>query len=65
MTQPRLSRLEGGGATPTVPLLAHLADALDADLDTTPRPRRSSLTRVLRPRWRSDVRARFAGIRRN
>jgi hypothetical protein len=23
------------------------------------------LTRVLRPRWRSAVRARFAGIRRN
>lgn len=33
MTQPQLSRLEGGGATPTVPLLARLADALDADLD--------------------------------
>jgi DNA-binding XRE family transcriptional regulator len=33
MTQPQLSRLEGGGATPTVPLLAQLADALDADLD--------------------------------
>jgi transcriptional regulator with XRE-family HTH domain len=35
MTQPQLSRLEGGGATPTVPLLARLADALDADLDIT------------------------------
>jgi transcriptional regulator with XRE-family HTH domain len=33
MTQPQLSRLESGGATPTVPLLARLAGALDADLE--------------------------------
>jgi transcriptional regulator with XRE-family HTH domain len=38
MTQPQLSRLESGGATPTVPLLARLAAALDADLDITFRP---------------------------
>ncbi len=35
MTQPQLSRLESGGATPTVPLLARLAAALDAELDIT------------------------------
>ncbi|SHN44035.1 helix-turn-helix domain-containing protein [Cryptosporangium aurantiacum] len=39
MTQPQLSRLESGGATPTVPLLARLAAALNADLDITFRPR--------------------------
>ncbi len=39
MTQPQLSRLESGGATPTVPLLARLATALDADLDITFKPR--------------------------
>lgn len=39
MTQPQLSRLESGGATPTVPLLARLAAALDADLDIAFRPR--------------------------
>ncbi|WP_407936957.1 helix-turn-helix domain-containing protein [Kineosporia babensis] len=38
MTQPQLSRLESGGATPTVPLLARLAAALDADLDISFRP---------------------------
>lgn len=38
MTQPQLSRLESGGATPTVPLLARLAAALDAELDIAFRP---------------------------
>jgi len=38
MTQPQLSRLESGGATPTVPLLARLAAALSADLDISFRP---------------------------
>lgn len=38
MTQPQLSRLESGGATPSVPLLARLAAALDADLDIAFRP---------------------------
>ncbi|MBV1856654.1 helix-turn-helix domain-containing protein [Catellatospora tritici] len=38
MTQPQLSRLESGGATPTVPLLARLAAALNADLDIAFRP---------------------------
>lgn len=38
MTQPQLSRLESGGATPTVPLLARLARALDAELDISFRP---------------------------
>jgi transcriptional regulator with XRE-family HTH domain len=42
MTQPQLSRLESGGATPTVPLLARLAAALDADLDIAFRPRTSA-----------------------
>jgi transcriptional regulator with XRE-family HTH domain len=32
MTQPQLSRLEGGGATPTIPLLERLAVALEVDL---------------------------------
>jgi len=41
MTQPQLSRLESGGATPTVPLLARIAAALNADLDITFRPHRS------------------------
>ncbi|MEU0553508.1 helix-turn-helix transcriptional regulator [Dactylosporangium sp. NPDC006015] len=40
MTQPQLSRLESGGATPTVPLLARLAAALDAELDITFKPHR-------------------------
>ena len=38
MTQPQLSRLESGGATPTVPLLARIAAALNADLDIALRP---------------------------
>ena len=41
MTQPQLSRLESGGATPTVPLLARLAAALNADLDIAIRPHAS------------------------
>lgn len=42
MTQPQLSRLESGGATPTVPLLARLAAALDAELDIAFRPHSSA-----------------------
>jgi transcriptional regulator with XRE-family HTH domain len=42
MTQPQLSRLESGGATPTVPLLARIAAALNADLDIAFRPHRSN-----------------------
>jgi transcriptional regulator with XRE-family HTH domain len=42
MTEPQLSRLESGGATPTVPLLARIAAALDADLDIAFRPHRSA-----------------------
>jgi transcriptional regulator with XRE-family HTH domain len=41
MTQPQLSRLESGGATPTVPLLARVAAALDAELDIAFRPHNS------------------------
>ena len=41
MTQPQLSRLESGGATPTVPLLARLALALEADLDISFKPHSS------------------------
>lgn len=39
MTQPQLSRLEGGGVTPTIPLLERLAAALEVDLviDFAPR----------------------------
>jgi transcriptional regulator with XRE-family HTH domain len=47
MTQPQLSRLESGGATPTVPLLARLAAALKADLDVALPPAR--LTHRLNP----------------
>jgi DNA-binding XRE family transcriptional regulator len=47
MTQPQLSRLESGGATPTVPLLARLAAALDADLDIAFRPPAPQLGRCL------------------
>ena len=32
MTQPALSRLEAGGAVPTIPVLERLAAALSADL---------------------------------
>ena len=32
MTQPQVSTIEGGDSTPTVPLLARLAKALDASL---------------------------------
>ena len=41
MTQPQLSRLESGGATPTMPLLTRLAAALEADLDISFRPHRT------------------------
>lgn len=38
MRQPQISRIEGGGTMPTIPLLRRLARALDADLtiDLTP-----------------------------
>jgi ribosome-binding protein aMBF1 (putative translation factor) len=38
MKQPQISRIEGGGTVPTIPLLRRLARALDADLtiDLTP-----------------------------
>jgi transcriptional regulator with XRE-family HTH domain len=43
MTQPpTLSRLESGGATPTVPLLTRLVAALDAELDITFKPHRDA-----------------------
>jgi HTH-type transcriptional regulator/antitoxin HipB len=32
MTQPALSRLEAGGAVPTIPVLERLAQAMDAEL---------------------------------
>jgi transcriptional regulator with XRE-family HTH domain len=38
MTQTQLSRLESGGATLTVPLLARLAAAMKAELDIAFRP---------------------------
>ena len=38
MTQPQLSRLESGGATPTVPLLARNATANEAELAIANRP---------------------------
>ena len=33
MTQPQVSKLELGGTVPTLPLLARLAEALDASLN--------------------------------
>ena len=40
MTQPALSRLEAGGAVPTIPLLERISMALDAELivDIAPTP---------------------------
>ncbi len=35
MTQPAVSRIEGGGVTPTLPLLRRLAVALQATLDVS------------------------------
>ncbi len=35
MTQPQISRMEGGGTVPTIPLLRRLAAALDAELTIT------------------------------
>jgi transcriptional regulator with XRE-family HTH domain len=32
MKQPQISRIEGGGTVPTIPLLRRLAQALDAEL---------------------------------
>ncbi|GAA4904447.1 helix-turn-helix protein [Stackebrandtia albiflava] len=32
MSQPQVSRLEGGGVTPTIPLLERLADDLEVEL---------------------------------
>lgn len=32
MQQPQISRIEGGGTVPTIPLLRRLAEALDAEL---------------------------------
>ncbi|MFJ2174055.1 helix-turn-helix domain-containing protein [Streptomyces sp. NPDC087851] len=32
MKQPQISRIEGGGTVPTIPLLRRLASALDAEL---------------------------------
>ena len=46
MTQPQLSRLESGGATPSVPLPARLAAALDSDLDIAFRPHRPATPQV-------------------
>jgi ribosome-binding protein aMBF1 (putative translation factor) len=39
MTQPALSRLEAGGAIPTIPLLDRISAALDADLIVQISPR--------------------------
>ncbi|APE21376.1 DNA-binding protein [Streptomyces venezuelae ATCC 10712] len=39
MKQPAISRIEGGGTVPTLPLLRRLADALDADLNISFTPR--------------------------
>ena len=39
MTQPALSRLEAGGAVPTIPLLERIAVALDAELVVAITPR--------------------------
>ena len=46
MTQPQLSRLESGGATPTVPLPTRLAAALEADLVRVSRHSRCEWARI-------------------
>lgn len=38
MTQPALSRLEAGGAVPTIPVLERISAALDAELIVTIAP---------------------------
>lgn len=38
MTQPALSRLEAGGAVPTIPVLERISTALDAELVVTIAP---------------------------
>lgn len=38
MTQPALSRLEAGGAVPTIPVLERISAALDAELSVTITP---------------------------
>lgn len=38
MTQPALSRLEAGGAVPTIPVLERISLALEADLTVTITP---------------------------
>ncbi|HEY9438445.1 MAG TPA: helix-turn-helix transcriptional regulator [Streptomyces sp.] len=40
MKQPQISRIEGGGTVPTIPLLRRLARALDADLTIELTPQR-------------------------
>ncbi|MGW1728953.1 helix-turn-helix domain-containing protein [Streptomyces sp. NPDC002306] len=42
MKQPAISRIEGGGTVPTVPLLRRLAKALDADLNISFTPREAT-----------------------
>lgn len=39
MSQPQVSRLEGGGMMPTIPLLERLAEALDVELAIEFNPR--------------------------
>lgn len=38
LTQPALSRLEAGGAIPTIPVLERISAALDAELNVTITP---------------------------
>jgi len=42
MKQPQISRIEGGGTVPTIPLLRRLAHALDADLNIRFTPRHAA-----------------------
>jgi ribosome-binding protein aMBF1 (putative translation factor) len=44
MTQPQISKIEGGGTVPTLPLLARLTKALDASLNIAIDNGRSTFT---------------------
>lgn len=55
MTQPGISRVELGDATPTLPLLARLAEALNADLDIQLAPLDGRTTMRFVPRRHADA----------
>jgi transcriptional regulator with XRE-family HTH domain len=55
MTQPGISRVELGDTTPTLPLLARLAEALEADLEIRLAPLDRTAAIRLVPRDQGDA----------